>query len=170
LLVAGAGLVQGWPLIDKSNVGYEPFVSEILSGPDGDNPVYLVAGDSSHEGSFITSLVLREPAARHIVLRSTKVLAKADWLVTRYEPLFSNASEMAAFLNESWISLVVIQEGASRPDVGMLRAAMPGSGWLPVSAPAGTLAYRRTTPLPAGEIRIRVDMRKKLGKYLEAIP
>ena len=87
-----------------------------------------------------------------------------------YRPLFKSSTDMVAYLNQSWISLVVIQEDCARPDAEMLRAAMIESKWSQLPAPSGTLVYRRTTPLPPGQIRIRLDMRTKLGKYLEATP
>lgn len=170
MLAAAASLMRALPLMRKPDLAYESLVGEILKGPDGDKLVYLVAGDAIHEGDFIASLAMREPAAKHIVLRSTKAFAKTDWPQSVYEPFVQSTAAMAAFLKESWISLVIIQEGGVRPDLDMLRTTMPDSGWLRVPAPAGTLVYRRTTPLPPGEITIRIDMRRKLGKYLTVTP
>jgi hypothetical protein len=168
--VGAASVVRTLPFAQKPRVTYEPYVAEILAGPDGNKPVYLIAGDEIHEGAFIASVALQDPAANHIVLRATKALAVTDWSMTYYEPLFRNTADMAAFLNRSWISLVIIQQDSVRPDVRMLHATMLESKWLPVWAPSGTLAYRRTAPLPSGTMTIRVDMRGSLGKYLEATP
>jgi hypothetical protein len=170
LFVAAASLMRALPIRQKPNVAYESFVAGILAGADGARPVYLIGGDPDHEGGFIEDVALQEPAAKHIVLRATKALARTDWSTTYYEPLFKSTPEMAAFLNQSWISLVVLQEGAVRPDLQMLHATMLESRWTPLPAPSGTLAWRRTTPLPSGEIRVRIDMRESLGKVLEAAP
>jgi hypothetical protein len=132
--------------------------------------VYLVGGDAEHEGSFIEDVAFDDQAAKHFVVRSTKALIKTDWSMSYYQPLYRSAADMAAFLNQSRISLVVVQEGLARPDLQMLSAAAVQAAWSPVPAPSGTLAWRRTTPLPPGEVRVSVDMRDKLGKYLSAGP
>jgi len=166
-LAIAATLPVALPLRHKPNMFHEAFVREILAGEDGKKLVYLVAGDPTYEGEFIASAALQEPRAEHIVLRSTKALIRTGWSMRDVHPLFSNTSEMAAFLEQSWISLIVLQDGRARPDVEMLRSTVRESEWLQLPAPAGTLAYRRTSPLPAGEMKIRIDMRESLGKYLE---
>jgi hypothetical protein len=170
MLLAATSILHAWPLEHKRNLGYEPVVAGILSGPVGGKQVYLIAGDGDNEGDFIASVALRDPAATHIVLRSTKALAATDWNMHYYVNLFQSSTEMAAFLKNSWISLVVIQQDCLRPDVQMLRSAMDELKWVAVPAASGLLEYRRVTPLPPGPIRITVDMRESLGKELEATP
>ncbi|MGD0731339.1 MAG: glycosyltransferase family 39 protein [Terracidiphilus sp.] len=171
-----AGLVGavsvGWalPLEKKPRVTYESFVAATLAGQDGNNLVYLVAGDPAHEGGFIASVALDDPAVKHFVLRATKTLGVTDWSMSHFDPVFHTTAEMADFLNRSWISLVVIQQDSERPDSKLLGATMLDSKWQPVAAPAGSLAYRRTAPLPQGAMTIRVDMRETMGKNLEAGP
>ena len=89
-----------------------------------------------------------------------------------YQSLYRSVTDMAAFLNQSGISLVVVQEGLTMSgSADAERQRRVQATWAPVSAPsAGTLAWRRTTPLPPGEVRVSVDMRDKLGKYLSAGP
>jgi hypothetical protein len=169
-LMGAVSLIRALPLEQKPRVSYESFVATTLTGADGNNTVYLIAGDPTHEGAFIASLALLDPAAKHFVLRASKELAATDWSMSHFDPLFDNSAEMGAFLNRSWISLVIIQQDSERPDLQVLRATMLESKWLPVWSPSGSLAYRRPTPLPPGPMTIRVDMRESMGKYFEAGP
>jgi len=169
-LVIFASLVQAMRLKKEPRVAYTPFAASILAGQDGNRAVYLIAGDANYEGAFVEDFALLDPAADHFILRASKELILTNWSMNYYQPLFKSSAEMAAFLDQSWISLVVIQNDFQRPDVQMLRAAMLESHWQQVAAPGGTLAYRRITPLPQGEMRIRINMHDSLGRYIEATP
>jgi hypothetical protein len=169
-VVAAVSLVQAFPLEHKQNLAYDSLVARILASPDGKDSVYLIAGDAVHEGDFVASVAFQNPAADHIVIRSTKALAETDWGMTFYAPRFRSSAAMAAALNQSWVSLVVIQEDCPRPDVQMLRSAVSEFGWQPTPPQSAALVFRRTAQLPAGKIRVEVDMGSTLGKDLQASP
>lgn len=170
VLVAAVSVVQAFPLERKQNLAYEPLVARILASPEGIDPVYLIAGDALHEGDFIASVAFQDPAVDHIVVRSTKALAVTDWGMNSYRPRFQSSAEMAAALNKSWVSLVVIQQDCPRPDVRMLRSAMSEFGWQPVPAQSNLLVFRRSAAFPAGKITVDVDMGWTLGKDIQASP
>lgn len=167
-LVLVVALAYALPLEKKPSAAYAPFAASILTGPDGNRAVYLIAGDADFEGAFVEDFALLDPAANHYILRASKELVLTNWSLSHYQPLFKDPAEMAAFLDQSWISLIVIQKDFERPDVQMLRTTMHELHWRQVSAPGGTLAYQRTTPLPQGKMRIRINMQNSLEKYIEA--
>ncbi len=173
ILVAGAAavsLLQGLPLEKKPDLHYESLIKNILNGPDGGKQVYLIAGDQFREGAFIVSLALAERQPRHFAIRSTKAIAQGDWSKPLHPRLrFAGVAELDAYLKQSPISLIALQQDSVRPDVELLRTTVEKSDWQPVPGPPGTLLFRRTAPLPPGPLRVRVEMRGKLGKDLETI-
>ena len=60
-IVTGASMARALPLSEKPAESYESFIAQILAGPDGSKPVYLVAGDERHEGGFIAAAALEIP-------------------------------------------------------------------------------------------------------------
>jgi hypothetical protein len=154
-------------IVRKPNANYEAAVRQVLDGPDGLETVYLVAGNSLCEGAFIAGVDLADRPGRHIVLRSSKTLANSDWSGRYFVPLFQSPEAIAAFLEGSHISLVVIDDTA-RSDVEMLHAALRQTpSWVELPSSSRASLYRRTTPLPPGPIKIRLDMRQSLKRDLE---
>ena len=136
---------------------------------DAKNTVFLIAGDSICEGAFVSAVALLDDPGRHIVLRSTKVLAKTDWSMSYYELLFRTPQEVAAFLATSPVSFVILQGGLpAMPHVALLRDAVRGTpAWIELSRSPNVRIYRRTLPLPVGPVTIRLDMRDSLNRFVE---
>ena len=170
VLVAGTAISSLRPplIVPKPATYSEAAVHFILAGPDSASVVYLVAGSASYEGSFIAAMDLAERPGRHIVLRSSKMLAKSDWSSTDYRLLLSAPPQVAGFLASSPISVIALDDQPGRPDVELLRSGLRlVPSWVEVPAPKGFHIYRRTPPLAPGPVTVRVDMRETLGKYLE---
>lgn len=154
-------------ILTKPNVNYEAAVRQVLDGPDSQGIVYLVAGNSSCEGAFIAGVDLDDRPGRHIVLRSSKTLAMSDWSGHHFLPKFANPEAIASFLDASHISLVVIDDTA-RSDVEMLQGALHLlTSWRELPSSSRVRIYRRTSPLPPGPIKVRLDMQQSLKRDLE---
>lgn len=154
-------------ILRKPNADYQAAVRQVLDGPDGKSTVFLVAGNPNCEGAFIAGVDLADSPGRHLVLRSSKVLAKSDWTGRYYSLRFGSPEEVAGFLAGSHISVVVI-ESTARPDVEMLEAALRQTpSWLELPSSTRARIYRRTLPLPPGPITVRLDMQETLRRSIE---
>ena len=162
-------VLRGLPLQHKADGDYETVVRRVMQGPDAKSTVYLIAGDARSEGAFVAAAALADDPGRHIVLRSSKILSKSDWSATYYWPLFSSPGQIGTFLEESPISLIILQDGPlTRPDLVMLDTALRESpSWIALPPSRQALLYRRAIPLPSGPITIRLDMLDSLKKYVE---
>ena len=169
-IAAVGSIPYGLPLAHKVGLSGDAQAVQILSGPHRDQPVYLVAGDSAYEGALISSIAFRDPDHHHIVLRSSKELIHTNWSMSQLKAQFADAKSMSAYLDQSWISLALVEGGAVRPDVEMLREALGDAKWTPQPAPGGSTLYERSSPMPAGAMKVRVDMGHSLGKVLELDP
>ncbi len=169
VFTAAVCVFHGIPLRQKADNNYEAVVRRAMQGIDSNGIVYLIAGNPRSEGAFVAAADLADSPGRHIVLRSTKVLAKTDWSQSYYWPLFGSSGQIADYLEKSPISLVVLQNGTLyRPDLTMLKAALRDSPcWVELPPASHALLYRRTCPLPRGPITIRLDMGESLKKYVE---
>lgn len=169
ILTAVPCALQGLPLLHKSDRAYEAVAERLMRGPDANSTVYLIAGDDRSEGAFVAATAFADDPGRHIVLRSSKVLAKSDWSGSYYLPLFSSSQQIATFLADSHISVIILQDGPLfRPDLTMLRAALRDTpAWVALPPSPHALLYRRDFPLPRGPLTIRLDMRESLKKFIE---
>jgi len=161
-------VLRGFPLVHSCNDEYEEAAKQVMAG-DAKNTVFLIAGDSICEGAFVSAVALLDDPGRHIVLRSTKVLAKTDWSMSYYELLFRTPQEVAAFLATSPVSFVILQGGLpAMPHVALLRDAVRQTpSWIELTPSPNVRIYRRTLPLPVGPVTIRLDMRDSLNRFVE---
>jgi len=132
--------------------------------------VYLIAGDPENEGAFIVDMALADPRRERIVLRASKVLAHSSWIGTNYHSFFNNPQSVAAWLDETHVGAIILQPSISRSHITQLRKTIerPGSPWVRVRGaelPAGIDLFQRAGPMPAGQLNIRIDMRRQTGDY-----
>jgi hypothetical protein len=104
----------------KPDLGYHALVGSGLVAP---HHVSLVAGDGFHEGSFIAEMALRYPGDDYTVRRASKVLASSTWAGYHYKLLFLTPEAVAASLDASDVTLIVVQD-RFRPHVGQLNQAL----------------------------------------------
>jgi len=147
------------------------------SKPPGleDSLVTLVAGDAVLEGAYISEMAIRHRPAGHITLRASKVLAYSQWNGSLYRSLFDSADGVRGFLDASQTELVLLQPAGQPPHIPQLRSALERSPleWADVTdakSPVGTRVYRRLGPLPPGQPSIRIDLTRKLGRFVELKP
>lgn len=174
--VAVAGYALGdFHVVRKPTDGYPQLVRDLLGRPELSSSVMLVAADAAREGAFIAEVAMHERRPGHIVLRSTKALARSTWLGENYQTKFRGPGEVAAYLESIPVSLVAVDTGVSpplRPHLGQLLAALHQrpNYWRPVH-PAGRPAsnlrlYRITAPEHPTTARVSREMHPALGRAM----
>lgn len=141
--VVWIGASLGWTE-KKPSLGYRNAVTRcLLCGHD----TVLVAGDPLHEGGLIAEASLIDPRRTRTVLRGSKELASSSWSGKNYRLLFATPQDILRDLAQKHVTLVVVQNGSSRPEAGKLEAALtsdPKAWELDQSAPPlkGASVYR----------------------------
>jgi hypothetical protein len=170
-LVAVLALVAAFSIYSaqrKPDRGYHRFVAS-LAPPDTNSKVYLVAGNPTDEGAFISEIALASARPDHFVVRASKVLSHSGWAGSDYELLFTTPDAMRGELDRLHAGFIVVQEHFRRPDILLLGRALrsaPGV-WMQVPAPAapsGVSVFRRIGPMPSGPLQI--EMETSVGQQL----
>jgi hypothetical protein len=98
----------------KAWYGFESVAERLLSTPDFQKSVFLVASDPAGEGMFISEVAMREDRPGHIVLRASKVLGMSRWGGNEYEALFSTPDEMLTYLKGVPVGIVIVDFSVSK--------------------------------------------------------
>jgi hypothetical protein len=103
----------------KPDLNYHQLIANgMLCG----NQVTLIAADGLNEGALIAEQSLADPARSHTILRGSKVLAHSTWAGHRYQMVYASDDALAAYLDRSDVSLVLVQRGEGvAPHVIQLR-------------------------------------------------
>lgn len=167
--LASGGIIvwcaMGVRLVEKPDLGYHRISANHAR-------VLLAAGDPRHEGALISEIALRDPKLERVVLRSSKMLFQSTWLGAHYRLQFRDAGEVASWLDRFPVELITVQTTDPDPDIGQLLEALrhSPSSWREapaVEAPSEARLFQRIGPLPQGAAHIRIDMRNKLGRFLD---
>jgi hypothetical protein len=170
--VLGVCLVVGWNATKfsaKPDLGYHTLVnggSNIARA----NRISLIAGDPLHEGAYIAEMDLVDPLLHHVVLRGSKVLASSTWAGNQYRVRFDDAAQVAAYLDQSAVTLVILQT-AGPPHVAQLLQAVSGNASAWRESEAETVlhharVFERIGPSPNARSPITIDMSDSLGEVL----
>lgn len=140
--------------------------------PRSPSNIYLVAGGAIPEGAFIAEMALRDSQLKNVVLRASKVLAASSWSGFNYQMRFSGPEAIGGFLDRAHVGLVLIEPVTTPEHMVELAATVKAHReiWqlVPDVSPSGTfLVFRRITPIPAGAPDFHIDLRDKLGQYLQ---
>ncbi len=177
LLAAGALFAgEKFRLMSKPSRGYPELVRELLARREFRHSVMLVSTEPSWEGAFIAEVALEERRPGHIVLRASKALASSTWKGASYKALFAGPEEVAAYLESIPVGIVALDTNPRRaPPLHeyQLREVMSRhpERWerlgLRGEKSSGLALYHLVghQSRPAGTIRL--DMRRKLGRFLE---
>ncbi len=174
LLVCGVSTKNVISTPRKPDLGYHRLVREEATAL-AKGPVYLAAGNPRYEGAFVSEVCLRDRQPSSIVLRASKVLAQSTWLGLNYRLEFPDNNAVAAYLDQAHVGTIVMEAVDMPPHMAQLEAALRLHPliWTEVHAtpqPPHTRIFERIGPLPDGPPNIRIDMRKRLGTYLNASP
>jgi hypothetical protein len=118
------------------------------------NDVVLIAGDETNEGGLIVEASLSDPNRVHTVLRASKLLASSSWTGWDRQLIYRSSSDVLHSLDQSHVSLVLVQRNCFFSQVVQLRTAlaMDGADWqlAPEVPPVkGMDFYRRVAKQPA---------------------
>lgn len=141
-----------------------------LSSLEPPSRVWLVAGSALFEGAIIAETAITERST-HIVLRSSKVLARSTWSGTYYRTRFSGIDEIDAYLDSVHARWIIVEAAQERPDVRQLASVMEAhplkwSERTDLALPPNVRLFERKGEMPSGPLEIHLDMRDKLGSIL----
>jgi len=103
----------------KPDLGYHIFASEALAQA---HTTSLIAGDAFHEGSYIAEMDLLDPRRAHTILRATKMLSLSTWAGNFYRMRFASPSELGAWLDNTDVTLVIVETTGPPHVVQLLEA------------------------------------------------
>ncbi len=144
--------------------------------------VFLINSDSNGEGAFIVEMALRDqPRPQRVIFRGSKLLSDNTWSETEHKPRFGSVAELAEFLRQTSIDIVVVDRSMTMwpQDRDLLITALESSPDLweiayeqsAVDSRRGLTAYRRIGPKHS-EIDVQIPLPYTLGRdlYLPAVP
>ena len=99
--------LEAFELPQKRLTGFDRAVAWLLAQEECGDSVILVDSDQTGEGLAITEVALGEERVGHYVLRGTKLLSSSDWLGRYYKSRHDTAEEMAAYLREVPVRIVL---------------------------------------------------------------
>ncbi|HXG33096.1 MAG TPA: glycosyltransferase family 39 protein [Bryobacteraceae bacterium] len=167
-------------LVKREPRGFAAAAQELASRPEFADSVVLVSSLLGGEGAFIAEAALRERRPGRVVLRATKVLASSGWSGHSYELRFQTPDEIAAYLESIPVG-VVVWDGAPGYApmehhellIEALRrdpARWQRLGSYPADGPSElprVEVYRQVGHESRPRNRIRLDLKRRLGKVLE---
>lgn len=109
LLLVGALSLPQTLAVAKRFSGLAPAARALAPAPP--NESILISSDASGEGAFIAALAEAEPRPTHYVRRSSKLLARSNWMGYGYEPLARTEEALLAALNVARVRSVVVDGG-----------------------------------------------------------
>jgi hypothetical protein len=165
----------------KTPAGYAQAAADLAWAPPFRDSVFLVSGDSTEEGMFISEMALAERRPGHIVLRASKQLSHSDWAGGEYSSDHDSVEDIEARLKEVPVGVLVLQRKpararlhhdllsrmvASQPGAWRLLETYPRSAAGNGAAP-GFLVYELVghQTMPRGGVRVRLS--DKLGRDVE---
>jgi len=163
--------ITGFSIPKKQPCEVSSVVAALERRPEFQNAVFLVSGDSTFEGVFISECAMREKRPDHIILRATKLLADANWNESSYRLRFQTPTALMQYIDGLPIGIIAVQPQANIPWMAhhaiLLRGlAMDTKEWEPLKvlnststsgAPIGIRLYRRTHAISTETARARIE-------------
>lgn len=165
----------------KTPAGYARVAAELAWAPPFRDSVFLVSGDPTEEGMFISEMALAERRPGHVVMRASKLLSHSGWAGDHYSSVYHSVEDIEARLKEVPVGVLVLQRKpararahhdlllrmvASHPGAWRLLDEYPRAAAGDVATP-GFLVYELVghQTMPRGGVRVRLW--DKLGKDVE---
>jgi hypothetical protein len=138
LAIVGTDLLDGRPSRTRiPRREHAAAAEDLVARSSLNDSVFMISSDASGEGAFIAAVATHERRPGHVVLRASKMLARDDWMGRTYEPIFTKADEIAAFLERVPVGVVVLNHGMrpkSRHHILLEEIVLTRSDrWIPVS-------------------------------------
>lgn len=178
-LILAITAVSALPPPAKARTGYAEAASAIASRTGWNGCVVLIVSGVMGEGQLISETALLQPRPTRYLLRGIKQLASVRWSGGGYELRYRNVDEVAKYLEESPINLIVTDSYAETDVVPHNRLVKEllekRSGYwelrqtIEPAAQSGAsriYIYSHKTKPCLGNPHIEVDMTEKLGRVL----
>jgi hypothetical protein len=180
-ILAGLSGINAAHMPRKTPAGYAQAAADLTSAPQFRDSVFLVSGDPTEEGMFISEVALAEQRPGHIVLRASKLLSRSTWSGSQYSSVYHSAEDIEARLKEIPVGVLVLQRQPARARLHhdlLLRmvASHPGTWRLLQTYPrsaagsgaaSGFLVYELVGHQTMPRVGVRVRLWDKLGKDVE---
>ncbi len=162
--------------------GFGAVARAVVSDPSLQKAPILVSSDGDGEGMMVAETAMLDHRPDHVVLRSSKVLARCDWNGKNFRLLYANGAQAEEYLESVPVRAVVIDRSArgkgSRLERELVESAIkdnPGSwklaGAFPawrsgVQYPSAIKLYLFTGSTAKARGIVSINMKSKLGKTL----
>lgn len=162
----------------KAPVGYALAAADLAARPQYRDSVFLVSGDPTDEGMFISEMALAERRPAHVVLRTSKLLSRSTWSGLEYSTPFATAEEVNDYLRKIPVGILVLQQKPERPrphhDLLLRMVASHPDSWRLLGTYPAAVAGAGTDPrflvyelaghqsMPRGGFSVRLE--DKIGK------
>ncbi len=101
-------VAQAFTLPRMPHWGLDDAAQYLLAHKDYQGAGFLIVANADGEGAFVSEVVMHDSRPDHVVLRSSKVLASANWFGGNYELQYPTTEALRNFLNQAPISAVVL--------------------------------------------------------------
>jgi hypothetical protein len=174
--------VEKFTIPEKPSFGFQEVAQDLLARPEFRNSVFLISSEGLGEGRFISEVAMRERRPGHYVLRGSKMLARTSWFGHYYTPLYQTRAELMDYLDSIPVGILVMDHTPgwrqlqhhrllnelleTYRDRWKLIGTYPRDRRSHASQ-SKILVYRLVghEMRPVG--RIRIDLRPRLGRFLE---
>jgi len=181
LIATGIFAVTGFEIPQKRAYGYAEAAEALVSRPNSRDAVVMISADVMGEGMLVSEIAMRDRRPGYIVLRATKMLARAHWQATDYQNVISDPAEIQEYLRQIPVTFLVVDRTLpfqfSHQSHVIEMLAMYPQRWrlvgvyskaTPAAGKVGRIeVYESTDPAPRGRRKIRIDMRYVLGRWIE---
>lgn len=161
----GLVLLSGNPFVTKPDYGIAPAVDFVRESAAAGERVTLVASEDMGESAAVSVFAQREPQPRWYVLRASKMMARASWMGFLYESRFSAPDEVAAYLEDSPVSFVILDHHPAIEPLThfrLLQSALLREPWRVAFENGVTTVYARTKPAKPMGPAFRQDLQLRL--------
>jgi hypothetical protein len=181
LIATGVFAATGFRIPQKRAYGYAEAAEALVSRPNSRDAVMMISSDVMGEGMLVSEVAMRDSRPGYIILRATKMLARAHWQATDYRSVISDPAEIQEYLQQIPVTFLVVdrtlpfQFPHQRYVIEML-AMFPQSWRLvgvyskatPTAGKGGRIeVYESTDAARRIRGKIRIDMRYALGRWIE---
>jgi len=181
LIATGVFAATGFQTPRKRAYGYAEAAEALVSRPNSRDAVVMISADVMGEGMLVSEVAMHDSRPGYIVLRATKMLARASWQATDYQNVISDPAEIQEYLEQVHVTFLVVDrtppfQFPHQSRVIEMLAKYPQRwrlvGVYSKATPAGGKGdrievYESTDPEPRSRGKIRIDMRHALGRWIE---
>lgn len=182
MLVAVAG-VSSLPPVKKPYYGYDQAAQYIHTQAGWRDCVSLVSSEADGEGMLISEMAVLENVPRRYILRSSKMLASANWNGRDYQAKVRSDEELVRLLDQSPVNVVVFDTYAyvgskyHFPHHQLLGRVLESNeqwekvaGFTGTGVPGAISFYKHRTKACVANPGVEVDLSRKIQRAVTSKP